>query len=317
MTFKRMLCLFLLLMTFGLMQTACADGLSTAYVNNPDPADRLHLRTSMSVNSTSLGKYYNGTAVTVISEQNGWTQVQIGTLNGYMQTRYLSDQPVTSAQPSVKINNKEGSGLNLRYGQNTSTRSLGLYKNGTKVTVLGLTESWCHVEVDGKTGFMVRIKLSPTPQYDLNADAGTSANTRYVNNPNTNDRLHLRMGASTESLSLGKYYNGTPVTVLSEQNGWAYVQIGALDGYMWSRYLSKDYVQSAQPIVTVDNVSGTGLHLRAGQSTDSTDLGLYKNGTQAVVLGLSEGWCHVEVDGKMGFMLREKLTPKLKFDLSK
>ncbi len=307
--------LCLLLMALGLMQTACADGLSTAYVNNPNPNERLHLRTSMSVNSTSLGKYYNGTDVTVISEQNGWSQVQIGTLNGYMQTRYLSDQPVASAQPVVKISNTDGSGLNLRYGQNTSTRNLGLYKNGTSVTVLGLTESWCHVKVDGKTGFMVRIKLSPTPQYDLNTRV--DANTFYVNNPNANDRLHLRTDASKTSLSLGKYYNGTPVTVISEQNGWAYVKIGTLNGYMWSRYLSKDYIQSSQPIVTVTNLSGSGLHLRGGQSTDSADLGLYKNGTQAVVLGLSEGWCHVEVDGKLGFMLREKLTPELKFDMSK
>ncbi len=317
MTLKQILSLVLLVLTLGLVQTACADGQSIAYVNNPNPADRLHLRTSMSVNSTSLGKYYNGTAVTVMSEQNGWTQVQIGTLNGYMQSRYLSASPVQSAQPVVKISNNEGSGLNLRYGQNTSTRNQGLYKNGTQVTVLGLTDSWCHVDINGKTGFMVRIKLSPTPQYDLDAKPDANLNTRYVRNPNPNDRLHLRTGASKSALSLGKYYNGTPVTVLSEQDNWAYVQVGTLNGYMWTPYLSKDYVQSAQPIVTVNNVSGTGLHLRGGQSTESTDLGLYKNGTQAVVLGLSEGWCHVEVNGQTGFMLREKLTPELKFDLTK
>ena len=38
-----------------------------------------------------------------------------------------------------------------------------------------------------------------------------------VSNPNPADRLHLRAEPSRDAASLGKYYNGTPVQVLEQQ----------------------------------------------------------------------------------------------------
>lgn len=65
-----------------------------AVVNNPDPADRLHLRTKASKSGASLGKFYNGTPVQVLAQKGDWTQVQIGfgdtALTGWMMTKYLA-----------------------------------------------------------------------------------------------------------------------------------------------------------------------------------------------------------------------------------
>lgn len=65
-----------------------------AVVNNPDPADRLHLRSKASKSGTSLGKFYNGTPVQVLEQKGDWTQVQIGfgntALTGWMMTKYLA-----------------------------------------------------------------------------------------------------------------------------------------------------------------------------------------------------------------------------------
>ena len=65
-----------------------------AVVNNPDPADRLHLRTKASRSGTSLGKFYNGTPVLVLERKGDWTRVQIGFGNtartGWMMTKYLA-----------------------------------------------------------------------------------------------------------------------------------------------------------------------------------------------------------------------------------
>ena len=60
------------------------------------------------------------------------------------------------AMPSVKIDNKKGTGLNLRQEQSTSSPSLGLYKNGSVVCVFGVSQTWCHVKTeDGNIGFML------------------------------------------------------------------------------------------------------------------------------------------------------------------
>ncbi len=65
-----------------------------AVVNNPDPADRLHLRTEASRSSASQGKFYNGTPVFVLKRNGEWTQVQIGfgntALTGWMMTEFLT-----------------------------------------------------------------------------------------------------------------------------------------------------------------------------------------------------------------------------------
>lgn len=65
------------------MFTGCAASADTQYantavVNNPDPADRLHLRAAPSSSAVSLGKYYNGVEVAVQSVSGGWALVKVG-----------------------------------------------------------------------------------------------------------------------------------------------------------------------------------------------------------------------------------------------
>ena len=63
----------------------------------------------------------------------------------------------------------------------------------------------------------------------------------FVNNDNPKDRLHLREKPDRKAKSLGKFYNRTPVQILSWDGDWAHVRIGAgdanLEGYMMTRYL--------------------------------------------------------------------------------
>ena len=70
-------------------------------------------------------------------------------------------------------------------------------------------------------------------------DAGHYA---VVANPNPADRLHLRERADRDSRSIGKYYSGTPVTVLAEEGDWALVAVGSgknyRRGYMMKKFLT-------------------------------------------------------------------------------
>ena len=57
-----------------------------------------------------------------------------------------------------------------------------------------------------------------------------------VNNPDPEDRLHLR--AETEGAkSLGKYYNGTPVRITEQKGDWVHVELFGINGWMMKRYL--------------------------------------------------------------------------------
>jgi len=65
-----------------------------AFVNNPDPADRLHLRTKPEKGAASLGKFYNRTPVRILEEKGDWARVRIGRedtgLTGWMMKKYLA-----------------------------------------------------------------------------------------------------------------------------------------------------------------------------------------------------------------------------------
>lgn len=137
----------------------------------------------------------------------------------------------SSTVPSVKINNIGGTGLNLRKAQSTDSSSLGLYANESTVRVFGVSETWCHVQTeDGNVGFMLREQLSPVLEYQK------SSNSAVVNNPNSIGRLNLRTKPSQEAPSLGKYYSGTSVEVLSgDENGWTKVRFHTLEGYMMTK----------------------------------------------------------------------------------
>lgn len=79
-----------------------------------------------------------------------------------------------------------------------------------------------------------------------------------VNNLNSEDGLQLRTEPNIYALSLGEFYNGTPVRVIKEQNGWCQVEIGTdgrLVGWMMKKYLAfgdqMDAVSCAFPQLTL------------------------------------------------------------------
>lgn len=69
---------------------AAIDSTDWAVVNNPNRADRLHLRVSPDKDSASLGKYYNRTPVKICEYGEEWCAVTVCGLEGWMMTRYLA-----------------------------------------------------------------------------------------------------------------------------------------------------------------------------------------------------------------------------------
>lgn len=317
------------------------DGYRIGIVNNANPSDRLNLRKQPKANAASLGKYYNGCVVALLSdESDGWIHVRIGNLEGYMDTRYLlldaEINSVASAMPTLTIRNSSGTGLNLHENPVKSSATLGVYLNGRSVQVLGLSENWYHVQVAGKTGFMISSGFSDRLSYfstdtgssskddtDWNGPIGTHKTAEWpiaidnhvavVSNPDAADRVHLRIEPDSNSKSLGKYYNGVQVVINSDIfSTWVEVAIGNLVGYMKSECLclisNPSPTKSAIPVLIINNPNPShNLHLREDQTTRSKSLGLYPNGTEVLLMGFNSEWAHVIVDGKMGFMLLKYL----------
>lgn len=126
----------------------CVDPADWAVVNNPDPADRLHLRERADKSSASLGKYYNGTPVEVLKQGETWTQVRILGVEGWMMTRYLAFDGaalnVTPAMPDYMP--RDSWPEPLVYQQPRINSANQALPDGSQVIIIGiLGDEWYHV----------------------------------------------------------------------------------------------------------------------------------------------------------------------------
>lgn len=311
----------------GTVAVAHADGGDNwAIVSNPNPEDRLNLRAKASTDAVSLGKYYSGVAVTLLSGNvNGWYKVSIGPLTGYMDAAFLKvgaeADSVTPAMPTVTIRNAGGTGANLRAGQSTGSKSLGLYANGSQMTVFGVSEDWLHVlATDGKTGFILASLATPRIYFsgENGGQSDGSANIAVVANGDAVNRLNLRTAPTGDAPTLGKYYSGVGVTLLSgNEDGWYNVRVGNLEGYMKAEYLMIGGGVPAEgktmPSVTVQR----STRLYKNMNSSGAVIASLKSGDVLTVMGVSTDYLHVITgSGDVGFVLADKVSPEIAFDLN-
>lgn len=291
-----------------------------AWIQNRDSGYRLNLREEPSVTAKSIGKYYTGTPVTLTGQiKYGFAQVLLaGTTLGWLDIRFLTTDGI-SFVPETPVLTVQNNGATLRSGPSTSYSRLNWYPKGTAVTILGVrSDGWYHVQVDEQVGYMAESVLSGTFPFGYGMDSDhpsvTSSTTDqtsvfYINTRTAGGQLHLRKSASSTSKSLGLFYTGTPLTIVNyTRTGWAYVRIGQIEGYMDADYLTTTKPTQYGMNRTIQNTRATGLNLRSLPSTGGELLKFAPNYSNITVLGeLSDGWCYVEYDGTLGYMLGTSL----------
>jgi len=132
----------------------------------------------------------------------------------------------------------------------------------------------------------------------------------FVNNPNPNDRLHLRTKPQKGAASLGKFYNRTPVYVIEEKGDWAHVRIGnetdGLEGYMMTKFLTRDSVACAFPQkhVLPEVYSETGFILKAKPQKDAEEV-CTVTASWNIIGVVDDGWYVIMTgDGAVGYQLQ-------------
>ena len=294
-----------------------------ATVDNPNPADRLNLRTAPSESAQSSGKYYNGTRVKILSgPKDGWYRVRAGLgngvcdVNGYMKAKYLAvgaaGDDVADMRPTVTLTQ------DMHLVSFYSGSNVGKVYSGQALTVMGVGTKYLHVlTADGKCGLVPADCV--TPRISFSAE-DQQARWATVDNPNPADRLHLRARADRNAISYGKYYSGTQVELLSgPENGWYRVRVGGetggIEGYMMEAYLctgrAASGVYDSRPEVTLSSETGAVplYYLHTGSC-----IGKAQNGTLATVLGVGTQYLHVQLaDGTTGFVPVEQATPRVTY----
>ena len=130
----------------------------------------VRLRLGPSTSYASQTTLPSGTVVTVLEKGTVWTRIQAGTLTGYMMSKFLvsSDGSNPSSTPSLGTATVyAGNGLRTWLRTAPNGRRLGLYSDGTPLTILGYKGEWTRVMIGSSVGYMMTKFIAlpaPTPE---------------------------------------------------------------------------------------------------------------------------------------------------------
>lgn len=127
----------------------------------------------------------SGTTVTVLETGTVWTRIQAGTTTGYMMSKFLLAAGTSSG---IKVESTAtvyaGNGLRTWLRTAANGKRLGLYSDGTAVSVLSYGAEWSRVMIGSSVGYMMTKYLSfptvtPTPVPTLIPVTSASLNYPY------------------------------------------------------------------------------------------------------------------------------------------
>jgi cell wall-associated NlpC family hydrolase len=130
--------------------------------------------------------------------------------------------------------------------------------------------------------------------------------------------LNIRETASEDAEVLGKIYNNSIATVLSEEDGWYYITSGSVTGYAKADYLvvgDADLIRNA--CRRVATVTTAALRVREEPNTDSAILTQIPEDDDLTVLDESlDGWVAVSVEEGTGYVSSEYVTLSTEYEVA-
>jgi len=262
-------------------------------------ADLLNVRSEPSLYASVLCQLIKGTRINLRSETGDWIELDLASLQGYLNRSYtmLNDKP--DAQPGGnKYGIVEAEALNLRTGPGYEYQTVAITPRGTALEILDAQPEWLYVQTRELKGFL---------QTDLiievigGAPAGSEFYLAVVNEKLVN----LRSGPGSDYAVIAVLAKDTQIHVQSSSNGWSQVSTVVKQGY-----IRKEFVKLSSPASTGGDSLATAtvatdrLSLRKGPGDSFQSLAFLDSGFQVKVLDITASWLRVQLLQQAGFAHR-------------
>ena len=131
-----------------------------------------------------------------------------------------------------------------------------------------------------------------------------------------NNYVNVRSDASEDSEVVGKLYDKSVGTYLSEKDGWYEINSGNVTGYVKAEFCvtGSDAIELAKQVGTrIATVTTTTLKVREEASTESTVLGLVPIEEELSVVEENDGWVKVDIEEGYGWVSMEYVSMRTDF----
>lgn len=128
--------------------------------------------------------------------------------------------------------------------------------------------------------------------------------------------VNIRNMPGEDGEVVGKLYNNSVGTFLSESNGWYQIKSGNVTGYVKGEYCvtGDAAVELAKQVGTrIGTVTTTTLYVRTEPTTESSVLGMVPIDDDLVVLEEVNGWAKVDIEEGLGWVSTEYLDLTTEF----
>ena len=225
-----------------LLLSVCCLAFADAYIvasTEPNGYCYLYDKPS-STNGRNLGRYDNGAWIDILdwnADKNFAYVLTCDDQTGYMRKSSLI--PIDRCYDLCYVNSIKPYGYCYLYDMPSSTngRNLGRYDNGDQVAILDWYENKHFAKVytyDNQTGYIRKTSLAFFwEEREIRYVSGTPKGYAY---------LYDKPSSSSSSRNLGRYYDGSAITVLDYNADKTYAYVLTSDGsvgYMRKSYLSE------------------------------------------------------------------------------
>jgi uncharacterized protein YgiM (DUF1202 family) len=114
---------------------------------------KVNLRASNTTSSKILTVIQKGKTVTVTGSKGVWRKVTVGSRTGWLHSDYLKNPPASTTKKVTKTVTVK-SLLNFRTSASTSSKKLGTFKKGTKLSVIAQKGVWLQINYGGRKGWV-------------------------------------------------------------------------------------------------------------------------------------------------------------------
>ena len=123
--------------------------------------------------------------------------------------------------------------------------------------------------------------------------------------------VNVRSTSSEEGEILGKLYDNSVGTFISEENGWYQINSGSVTGYVKAEYCvtGDAAVEIAKQVgKRIATVTTETLYVRAEASTECDIIGMVPQAADLLVMEETEGWVKVDIEEGQGWISTEYVS---------
>jgi len=207
------------------------------------------------------------------SNDEAWTQVEIGRNVGWLRSRDLRE---------TRLHGQAESNGSLRSGPSASSPVIHSFRAGIRVMVLSINGSRSFVRIGSRTGWMANSRLALIERHGQTESSGS-----------------LRSSSSSSSPVTHSFRSGARVIVFSETGNRSFVRIGSRTGWMANSRLA---------LIDRHGRAESNGTLRSGPSASSPVIHSFTAGTRAMVFGANGNRSLVQMGNRIGWMANSRLA---------